>query len=258
MSDLWQPPHCVAQRGELEPGACVDGEKSRCLNECRLDPAGPGPAPADLRGDPHTSHRYPVNPPLAPVFVDATQGVVIFDFADRPTTVIDGECRECDDAGLDDDPQPDPVPWTGTWPEEWVQLGATVEGGSAELPSRSGLGPGELYQQAVEGGSLTTTGNLDDAPRNRTASITFTLPEINAENVMAALTGDALWTIGDALQFLDPAPPRRTVSRWLKGLPAIGWRRLPQGGPSARTYRASDVMARHARWAKSHTPPPPA
>lgn len=237
MSDLWQPPECIAERADLAPGACLDGAGSRCLDQCRLTPPEPGPTPADVRGEPHTAHRYPTNRPLTPVYVDATQGVVIYDFADRPTTVIDGECRECDPADLEPIPDAPPqAPGADPW-EGWVLLGATQDGTLA-LPSGSLIepGPGTLYA----------------GPASSTMS--FDLDQLSAENLVAALTGETLWTIGDALQFLDPAPPRRTVSRWLAKLPAIGWRQLPQGGPPARTYRASDVMARHARWAKSHPP----
>lgn len=63
---------------------------------------------------------------------------------------------------------------------------------------------------------------------------------------------DTEWTIGDALTWLDPRPPRRTLSRWLRALTPLGWRTLPQGGPPARTYRAREIMQRHARWAKNH------
>lgn len=61
------------------------------------------------------------------------------------------------------------------------------------------------------------------------------------------------WTIGDALRFLDPAPPRRTLSRWLRALTPDGTASLPQGGPPARTYPAKEIMARHARWASRGT-----
>jgi YD repeat-containing protein len=63
---------------------------------------------------------------------------------------------------------------------------------------------------------------------------------------------DTEWTIGEALSFLDPQPPRRTISRWLSKLTPVGQAPLRQGGPLARTYRARDVMARHAQWAKNH------
>ena len=58
------------------------------------------------------------------------------------------------------------------------------------------------------------------------------------------------WTIGDALRFLDPVPPRRTLSRWLATLDPDGEADLPQGGPRARTYPAKAIMERHARWAR--------
>jgi hypothetical protein len=60
---------------------------------------------------------------------------------------------------------------------------------------------------------------------------------------------DSHWTIGDALRFLDPAPPRRTVSRWLRSIEPVGERALKQGGPPARTYPARSIMERHAVWA---------
>lgn len=56
------------------------------------------------------------------------------------------------------------------------------------------------------------------------------------------------WTIGDALRFLKPTPRRRTLSRWLTELTPVGERALPQGGPPAKTYLATEVMQRHARW----------
>jgi hypothetical protein len=63
------------------------------------------------------------------------------------------------------------------------------------------------------------------------------------------------WTIGEALWFLHPRPPRRTVARWLKGLDPIGKRELPQGGPPARTYPAAEIMLRHATWVRRKSPP---
>jgi hypothetical protein len=60
------------------------------------------------------------------------------------------------------------------------------------------------------------------------------------------------WTIGDALHWLDPKPKRRTVARWLKEMTPTGERSLPQGGPPARTYRAAEIIRRHARWAKTY------
>ena len=63
---------------------------------------------------------------------------------------------------------------------------------------------------------------------------------------------DTEWTIGDALTWLDPKPPRRTLSRWLKVMQPVGYRCLPQGGPPAATYYARQIMQRHAKWAKNH------
>lgn len=63
---------------------------------------------------------------------------------------------------------------------------------------------------------------------------------------------EAHWTIGDALKFLDPQPPRRTLSRWLNTLEQAGTRPLPQGGPPAATYPAAEIMQRHAKWVKRH------
>lgn len=59
---------------------------------------------------------------------------------------------------------------------------------------------------------------------------------------------DSHWTIGDALRFLDPKPPRRTLARWLTKIEPVGERKLKQGGPAARTYPAREIMQRHARW----------
>lgn len=59
------------------------------------------------------------------------------------------------------------------------------------------------------------------------------------------------WSIGEAMAFLDPRPPRRTLSRWLAGMDPIGWRNLPQGGPPARTYPVKQIMVRHAQWRKN-------
>ena len=64
---------------------------------------------------------------------------------------------------------------------------------------------------------------------------------------------DTEWTIGDALTWLDPLPPRRTLSRWLTKLEPVGLRAMPQGGPPVRTYRAREIMERHARW-RPHRP----
>jgi hypothetical protein len=62
-----------------------------------------------------------------------------------------------------------------------------------------------------------------------------------------AAAGEVLWTIGDALAFLDPTPNRRTLARWLATLTPVGARPLKHGGPAARLYRASEVMLHHAR-----------
>lgn len=218
-----------------------------------IDPPQPGPAPADQRGEPHTPHRYG---PLEPVYVDATQAVVIYDWADRPTTVIDGECQDCDSADLGRDipdaapPPPGADPWDG-----WTQLGYTEDGGqlSWHAPlsdaARIDLGTGELFvdkvRKAMDGGQMTTTGG-------RSSTMSFRMGEISAENLHMALTGVQLWTVGDALQFLDPTPPRRTVARWLAGLQPIGVRALKQGGKPARTYLADEIMKRHARWARTY------
>jgi hypothetical protein len=65
-----------------------------------------------------------------------------------------------------------------------------------------------------------------------------------------ARLSEPTWTIGDALSFLHPEPPRRTLSRWLAALTPVGERTLPQGGPPARTYPAKDVMRAHAAWVR--------
>ena len=57
------------------------------------------------------------------------------------------------------------------------------------------------------------------------------------------------WTVGDALAFLHPQPPRRTLHRWLAAMSPIGSRPLPQGGPDAKTYSARAIMLRHRDWA---------
>jgi hypothetical protein len=71
-----------------------------------------------------------------------------------------------------------------------------------------------------------------------------------ASRAVARTPAPVQWTIGDALAFLHPCPPRRTVSRWLRHMDPIGERPLPQGGPPAATYSASEIMTRHARWAR--------
>lgn len=58
------------------------------------------------------------------------------------------------------------------------------------------------------------------------------------------------WTIGDALHFLDPTPPRRTLSRWLTKIESDGDRKIKHGGPPAKTYPARAIMEQHARWAR--------
>lgn len=58
------------------------------------------------------------------------------------------------------------------------------------------------------------------------------------------------WTIGDALNWLDPCPPRRTLSRWLAVMTPVGRRRLKTGGPFVRTYDPAQIMRRHVTWAR--------
>jgi hypothetical protein len=58
------------------------------------------------------------------------------------------------------------------------------------------------------------------------------------------------WTIGDALAFLDPPIPRRTLARLLKQLPPIGLVPSRRGGPLVHTYRPEDVMRVHAHWVR--------
>lgn len=58
--------------------------------------------------------------------------------------------------------------------------------------------------------------------------------------------GEPLWTIGEALGFLKPQPNRRTLARWLLALEPVGTRPLPQGGPPAKLYRATEIMRLHA------------
>lgn len=64
-------------------------------------------------------------------------------------------------------------------------------------------------------------------------------------------SSDDHWTIGDALRFLDPQPPRRTLARWLKAMPVSGEKVQRHGGPPAKTHRASEIMKRHADWART-------
>lgn len=57
-----------------------------------------------------------------------------------------------------------------------------------------------------------------------------------------------LWSIGDALDFLKPPIPRRTLARRLARIEPVGLRASPQGGPDVRVYRATDVIKIHANW----------
>jgi hypothetical protein len=59
---------------------------------------------------------------------------------------------------------------------------------------------------------------------------------------------EQVWTIGEALQFFDPQIPRRTLARLLAGLPTVGEKTLPNGGPPVAVYRCADVMKVHAQW----------
>lgn len=78
-------------------------------------------------------------------------------------------------------------------------------------------------------------------------------PDLDPASRAVARTPQVVeWTIGDALNFLHPCPPRRTIHRWLERMTPIGTRRLPQGGPEAKTYSAGDVMIRHRKWASRH------
>lgn len=96
--------------------------------------------------------------------------------------------------------------------------------------------PGYLYERVAGPGwpedQWVALGTTDDAGQKRVSG------------------SDAHWTIGDALLFLDPAPPRRTLARWLKAMPRTGERAQRHGGPPAPTHSAADIMRKHAAWAK--------
>lgn len=99
-------------------------------------------------------------------------------------------------------------------------------------------------------------GSTDDTPEGQRSSLDLRLfgePSLDpASRAVARTPGAVDWTIGEALAFLRPQPPRRTLSRWLASIEPIGRRSLPQGGPEARTYPAAEIMIRHAAWAKRH------
>lgn len=117
----------------------------------------------------------------------------------------------------------------GAW-HGWVPLGYTTDG--LEI---SGVREGD-------GREVWRTVDYT----NNVATMTITDPDA-VRAISRQVFGD--WTVGEALKFLDPAPPRRTLSRWLAGMPPVGSRKLPQGGPPAATYSIPEVMRRHARWA---------
>lgn len=57
-------------------------------------------------------------------------------------------------------------------------------------------------------------------------------------------------TIGQALAYLDPPIPRRTLARLLSQLEPVGTAVIKHGGPPAKTYKLSDVAHAHADWSK--------
>lgn len=65
---------------------------------------------------------------------------------------------------------------------------------------------------------------------------------------LLALNDEPLWSIGEALAFLSPPIPRRTLSRKLAGIEVAGSRPGEHGGPTVRLYRVGDVMQLHAAW----------
>lgn len=142
-----------------------------------------------------------------------------------------------------------PVPATG---QEFVPLGAAIGGSSrtleVEYDAAGNVTAIHDVERVYDDGEELEPIPYADPPAIEQArpytSHQYPAPKVSRQP-------DTEWTIGDALTWLDPKPPRRTLSRWLERIPHLGLRQLPQGGPPARTYRARDVMTRHAEWAKS-------
>jgi hypothetical protein len=222
---------------EPEPPVCnhadVDAEQCAaalyaghppCADECQIHPVPYAEPPAQAEHREYTEHRYP--PP-------------------RPHR---GQLPGFPPAEADPPGFRYHAPPGGTWPEQWVELGEAAPGECFhfDYSAPSGTAPSDT---ALSEADLEA---VRRAIRGAEATVTFELAEIGAVNLRTALTGDTEWTIGDALRWLHPAPPRRTVSRWLREMTPVGRRRQANGGPPARTYSAAEIMRRHARWLPKH------
>jgi hypothetical protein len=58
-------------------------------------------------------------------------------------------------------------------------------------------------------------------------------------------------TISEALAWLSPPIPRRTLQRRLAGSVVLGYRTTAEGGRPAPVYPADAVMRAHAEWVRS-------
>ncbi len=67
------------------------------------------------------------------------------------------------------------------------------------------------------------------------------------------MADDAGMTVSEALRFLDPHIPRRTLERRLATCKPLPELRRPAGrGRPAAAYRVEDVLREHAAWASSN------
>lgn len=66
----------------------------------------------------------------------------------------------------------------------------------------------------------------------------------------ARVPHDPTLTIGEALEYLRPKIPRRTLARILAGLTPAGSKPVKHGGPPAKTYLLTEVARVHADWAR--------
>lgn len=139
-------------------------------------------------------------------------------------------------------------------PGGYLYAGGPVDpAGRADVPGGGFLHTGTAdgagwIQVGITDGGYSISGHLES---NAAGRLTYVEERIDYTNEVASVTrtwAPAEWTIGDALAWLHPCPPRRTLSRWLAKMAPIGERALATGGPLARTYAPGLIMKEHARW----------
>lgn len=139
----------------------------------------------------------------------------------------------------------------------WIPLGATAGGSWIEVTQGS---DGQVVQTSHNHDTGHTVVERLDPAHFRTGgrSATMTVEGAAARHLAQLMRRYAdgtteegpqgAWTVHDALGWLKPPPPRRTLARWLSKIEPLGIRKLPQGGPPARTYPPTPIMKEHARW----------